>query len=614
MPVTQITVDNVTGTFAEGDALYWDATGEGRLVYWDPANGIMVVYVNDYDALVDNAIINSAGAGGGSCRVNDPTYDGRTWPTVGTFGIYPGRAVYHLPDSTDHYSLSYVKSVSGQTITLSEALWAGESFGSGDAYRIQIATINQRRYHGADMYLTLDVRALRDTPRSDTANPGGDWLDGTRDGIDEKVISTATVGTDTDTIVCSTCGFGTTDEDSFGRDVVVGDLVLIDLDDDGTYDDDYASENYALVAAVTDSTHIELSRAITGLGSGDDFLIQESGGSDHGSRIANINAGHVMREWVCDALSPVGSGGSRPSWNNWALIICEQPFHDLILDAGSYDKPGDMDPLDALYNYVKSNITILKTVWTSADRHLAALYDALDETNPFPSMNAAPAFADVATDEPWQNHRVGAEWTTHVGGGVFKFSGWGLDSAGEDGVYIGNVARNDGAFGKQIVTSSTITATIYDQSGTILNNDSYASGESSARTISSVQDDTPTTAYSRINLSTSPWTADQHNGEILRVITCAGNANTVYNEYVVYDTGANYIDVKVEDLGATTGLASGDTFQIRNKMWLGVEAYTDNPSIGDLTCTWSINDYLGIENANLRGFFEGFTTGFGKGL
>lgn len=611
MNPVMFSVDNISGTFTEGETVTWTGGGSGKLIYWDSSIGKMVVYWTNIGGLANNVQIAN---GGDTCDVDDATNAGRNWPTVGTFGIYPGRVVYHLPESTSDYSLSWVKSVSGQTITFTEALWAGEEFASTEAYRIQIATINQRRYHGADMYLTLDVRALRDTPRSDTANPGGDWLDGTKDGIDEKVKSTATAGTDTNTIVCSTCGFGTTDEDSFGRDIVIGDLVLIDLDDDGTYDDDYSSENYAIVSAVTDSTHIELSREITGLGSGDDFLIQESGGSDHGSRIANINAGHVMREWLCDALSPISSGGSRPSWNNWALIICEQPFHDLILDAGSYDKPGDMDPLDALYNYVKSNILILKTVWTSADRHLAALYDALNDVNPFPSMNASPAYCDVGGIVAYQNHKVGTEWTTRVSGGVFKFSGWGLDSAAADGVYTENVARNKGAFGKQIITSSTITATLYDPDGVILNNDHYAQGESAARTIVSIADDTPGAAYSRITVASSSFTANEHNGMILRVKSCAGNADTINNEYVIYDTGTNYVDIKVEDLGATTGLAADDTFEVREKMWLGVEAYTENPSIGNMTCTWSINDYLGIENANLRGFFEGFVIGFGKGL
>jgi hypothetical protein len=164
---------------------------------------------------------------------------------------------------------------------------------------------------------------------------------------------------------------------------------------------------------------------------GDDYY---GNNNDHGG---GLGSGHIQRDWLVDAVNNSNA--------KWKFILCELTFkHDEITN---HDKWGDYDPNDDLRNYLKRNIISQNVIWLNADRHFAALDDASDENDPWPSANSSPLAKKRRGANPIGNWLV---------------NGWSAEMSKNDGLEV--------TFGLIKVRNDHVTIKMFDGNGDIIHN------------------------------------------------------------------------------------------------------------------------------------------------
>lgn len=256
--------------------------------------------------------------------------------------VYPGMVVHDL----DNSEYAVVQVVTNDSITTTEKLtsWVGVN------YRISCSGIYQRFKYGNAEFFLLDCHYKKDPNNT----PGGDMLDGVRWGSLAKKSGT-TDGDGYFKLIQSGQNFSST--------VNSGDVVMNTTDN-----------TCALVEVVVSDTELQLSHDIMDVA--ELYVIYESGGSEHGSKINNEAAGHIQREWLID--------GVNSSTAKWKFIVSPHSFK--WDEVSGHEQWSDHDPLNSLRNYLRRKITTKNVIFLHGDRHAACMDDGSHSLDPWPSV------------------------------------------------------------------------------------------------------------------------------------------------------------------------------------------------------------------------------------
>ena len=200
----------------------------------------------------------------------------------------------------------------------------------------------------AEFFMT-DSRYFRDQK----GTYGGDMYDGTAtDSSGNRVAARKSGNADghvTNQLYESSGGFN--------ANTFVGDVVHNVTDD-----------TWAIIKTKIDDTHIALWNPQTGADvdlfdtGNESYGIYESGASDHGSKSANEAAGHVQREWLID--------GINNSTAKWKFLLSSVQWNPTSADTDDW---GGYDPLQGLWHYLTSKITVNNVYVLEGNRHLGAI-------------------------------------------------------------------------------------------------------------------------------------------------------------------------------------------------------------------------------------------------
>jgi hypothetical protein len=491
----------------------------------------------------------------------------------------------------------------------------GESFATGHTsyFRIKREVLARTFFMGKVQFWIIDIRNKGDRQQIDGRGlPGADWLDGTREWVNPKISGTAS-STVSNQLAYSTGGFSAVVVDGdvvVNKDVfrittcsASGTLVADDsvtwqsgsgegvvLENPGTNvhgqdeiyirrtagpDPDYGDEitdgsdsvtvwgdirNEAAVVKVNGNhtdTALELETywgSGTGkdlFASGDDFEVYESGGSSHGSRLANEKAGHIQREWLVN--------GINDSEAAWKIIVCETPFHGTVAGspANQYQLLPTIDPLDCLRQYLISEIDYANVFMTGADQHFGCLDDGRSSFPRFACMNVAPLYGRYAT---YITHAPDIETWKVRDGGLRKYAAWGDDQSSLSGFGATRMIWNKGAFGLlEFKTQNLAIASIYGFDGNLIdNNDKVVS----ATAIDSISPD------HRVNVAGTPWVADAYIGSMLYFVS-------EDKQYPITDNGDSWVESTGADFSGYTG-----NIEIYDRPYT---SETDTDYLGELT-------------------------------
>lgn len=304
--------------------------------------------------------------------------------------------------------------------------------------------------------------------------------------------------------------------------------------------------------------------------SGDEFAIYESGGSDHGSQLANEKAGHIQREWLVN--------GMNDSTAEWKFIIAETPVYGVATASGGnqYQLLPTIDPMDCLRRYLIDKIDYAHVFWMGADQHFAGLDDGQGSDPPFACMNVAPMYGRYATN---MTHIPSiTEWFV-TSGGNRTYAGWGddyciIEFAGS-GISAVRQTWNQGVFCLvELIDRQSITVSLYDWAGDLINNNELQG----TFDIESTTTDTITVTLD--DSSGGPgWTVDEWAGYMVELVASG-------KQYVITSNTSDTLTCGASQ-GASFGSETGQV-KIYGRPWTGEEQLD---YLGELTMTLNENTY-----------------------
>lgn len=310
------------------------------------------------------------------------------------------------------------------------------------------------------------------------------------------------------------------------------------------------------------------------------YRIYESGGSQHGSTLANEKAGHVQREWVF--------GGVNSSSADWKFIVCETPAFGIQADTNGnqFNLLPTIDPQDCLRQYLIANVNYDNVFWFGADQHFCGLDDGRGSHPPFACANFSPAFGKYGRG--LLHCPSISDW--HIGFPTRTYSAWGID-------YRTGNPWNKGAVGLvELLTSQSIKVSLYGPDGTIINNDVQIGAPLTVNSYTSVPvDGDPETS---ITVSPNPsWSTNTHQARL--VVFSTGNLSG--KQYPVYSNGTDIL--RFEATVDFSSLVGGETFTIRARPY----TYESAPDYaGPLTMTLDDQTFFLLDETFEGSVFGGY--------